>query len=120
MRAEAPSGTHAARLPCEVCGAAEPRVVLRSPRLDGPLVQCQRCGLYYVDSPGAFRFRCPDVERTEDLNERVDELGIMRRDVEEAEDRWRLEAAYERLARVRRFVPGGRLLDVGCSKGFFL
>jgi 2-polyprenyl-3-methyl-5-hydroxy-6-metoxy-1,4-benzoquinol methylase len=106
---------------CDVCREKRAKVVLRSLRLDGPLVRCCACGLYFVVSPAAsFLFTSPDERRTTELNARYDELGIVRRDVEDAEDRLRLDAGYERLQRVRRYVASGKLLDVGCSKGFFL
>ena len=33
---------------CDLCDAGDPRHVLDSPRLDGPLVRCRNCGLVYV------------------------------------------------------------------------
>ena len=34
--------------PCDLCGAADPRFILDSPSLDGPLVECIKCGFRYV------------------------------------------------------------------------
>jgi 2-polyprenyl-3-methyl-5-hydroxy-6-metoxy-1,4-benzoquinol methylase len=95
--------------------------VLRSPRLDGPLVRCRGCGLVYVGHRDSdFTFSSSDIERTERLAQRVDELGIVDPGIEEAERRWREAAEEQRLADLQRFLPAGSLLDVGCSTGGFL
>lgn len=36
---------------CDLCGSTAHRFVLATERLDGPLVQCQACGLFYVLLP---------------------------------------------------------------------
>jgi SAM-dependent methyltransferase len=95
--------------------------VLDSPRLDGPLVRCRRCGLVYVGSRAVdFTFTEHDAARSAALAHRVDSLGLVRHDVEDAERRWRVEADRERLARLTRHVQSGRLLDVGSANGTFL
>src|SRR3954462_15289457 len=40
--------THRMYVPCDICGAANPRLLLESPGLDGPLVECPACGFRYV------------------------------------------------------------------------
>src|ERR1700758_1918555 len=99
---------------CEVCGALDAEFLLRSARLDGPLVRCRVCGLVYVGARERdYTFAALDPDRTRALGERVDALGIVARGVEEAEWSLREDAERERLARVRRHVAAGRLLDVG-------
>jgi SAM-dependent methyltransferase len=106
---------------CEVCGAAEPALLLRSPRLDGPLVRCRSCGLMYVGERTAdYTFSSSDSGRTQALGDRVTELGIVAAAVEDAERPLRLGAERERLERVRGWAASGRLLDVGSSIGGFL
>lgn len=106
---------------CEVCGSDDPEYLLSSPRLDGPLVRCRRCGLVYVGRRRAnFTFAGHDEQRSAALAARVSSLGLVRHDVEEAEATWRREADRERLARVVRHVGRGRLLDVGSANGTFL
>jgi SAM-dependent methyltransferase len=107
--------------PCDICGSDDPEHVLESPRLDGPLVRCRACGLVYVGVRRAdFTFTAHDAARSAALADRVDALGLVRHDVEEAERPWRLEADRERLARLTRHVRRGRLLDVGSANGTFL
>jgi SAM-dependent methyltransferase len=106
---------------CDLCGSDGAAHLLSSPRLDGPLVRCRSCGLVYVGRRSSdFTFSGQDHERTAALADRVAELGLVRHDVEAAERRWRLQADRERLDRLVRHVPGGRLLDVGSANGTFL
>lgn len=107
--------------PCDLCGAGDPERLLESPRLDGPLVRCRRCGLVYVGQRRSdFTFAARDDARSAALADRVAALEIVRPEVEEAERPLRVAADRERLALLRRHVPAGTLLDVGCSTGSFL
>ena len=107
--------------PCEVCGGHGARPVLRSPRLDGPLVRCPDCGLHYVgERLHDYTFAATDAGRTAALGEHVDALGIVDRAVEGAEGPRRDEAQLARVAELRRFLRSGRVLDVGCALGAFL
>jgi 2-polyprenyl-3-methyl-5-hydroxy-6-metoxy-1,4-benzoquinol methylase len=95
--------------------------VLRSPRLDGPLVRCPECGLHYVgERRGDFTFAGADAGRTTALGERVDALAIVDRGVEAAEAPRRAAAERERVQRLGRHAAAGRLLDVGSALGSFL
>ena len=106
---------------CEVCGATGARLLLRSPRLDGPLLRCRRCGLVYVGARATdYTFASADPPRSRALAGRVAELGLVDEAVERSERSLRLEADRRRLARLTRHVAGGRLLDVGSSTGAFL
>lgn len=107
--------------PCEVCAGTAARVILRSPRLDGPLVRCPSCGLVYVgERRQDFTFDATDPARTQALGDAVSALGIVARDVESAERPLRLAADRDRLARLSRHAGSGRLLDVGSATGSFL
>jgi 2-polyprenyl-3-methyl-5-hydroxy-6-metoxy-1,4-benzoquinol methylase len=106
---------------CDLCGAEDPEVLLYSPRLDGPLVRCRSCSLVYVGRRESdFTFSGLNAERSRALATRVAELEIVQPEVDEAEQPWRMLAECERVARVRRVLPTGTLLDVGCSTGTFL
>jgi SAM-dependent methyltransferase len=67
-----------------------------------------------------YTFRTVDTARLTELATRVDHLGLVRPEVEQAERPLRVQADRERLAMLQRHLPGGRLLDVGCSTGAFL
>ena len=107
---------------CDLCGAADARHLLDSPRLDGPLVRCNHCGLVYVGRRGHdYTFARADSRRSDALADRVAELGLVRHDVEQAERPLRIAADRERLRRLARHVHGGSsLLDVGAATGTFL
>jgi 2-polyprenyl-3-methyl-5-hydroxy-6-metoxy-1,4-benzoquinol methylase len=106
---------------CDLCGATDAVHLLDSPRLDGPLVRCRRCGLVYVGRRNAdFTFAAADDARSSALADRVAELGLVRHEIEDAERPLRIEADRERLARLTRHVAGGSLLDVGSATGTFL
>ena len=107
---------------CEICGSDRSRVFLRSPRLDGPLVRCPECGHLYVGARRRdFTFAGSDPERSRALACHVAALALVDAGVEHAEsDRLRRAVQSERLARLTRYVPGGRLLDVGAALGTFL
>lgn len=54
------------------------------------------------------------------LSERAKELSLVEPYVEQSEGPWRELAATERLNDLKRFVAGGRLLEIGCSTGEML
>jgi 2-polyprenyl-3-methyl-5-hydroxy-6-metoxy-1,4-benzoquinol methylase len=106
-------------LQCDLCGADQPRLLLRPPKLDGPLVQCVRCGLRYVGSRRShltFGSEPPKVtaERLRHANIQFQHLRL------EEEHRLSLLNARWRLGLIRKFLPEGRLLEVGCGRGDFL
>lgn len=112
---------------CDLCGANECEFVLATQRLDGPLVRCRSCGLYYVilpekkrpqgQAPGASELATAEMDR---LAERARELSLVEPEVEQSEQPWRELMAQERLNGLKRFVSSGRLLEVGCSTGEML
>jgi 2-polyprenyl-3-methyl-5-hydroxy-6-metoxy-1,4-benzoquinol methylase len=106
-------------IPCDLCGSRDPEPVLESSRLDGPLVKCRQCGLYYVgerrsnlafgsDSAVATTQRIRDANR--------DLAGIA------LDEERRLAGlnAKTRLDLIRKHHPSGKLIEVGCARGDFL
>lgn len=111
---------------CDLCGAREAAFVLKTPRLDGPLVRCQRCQLCYVVLPetastnGSNGGGQPIAAEMARLAERARELALVEPSVEQSEQPWRELMAAERLADLRRFIGHGRLLEIGCATGEML
>src|SRR2546428_3477003 len=122
--------------PCDLCGATESDLVLTTPRLDGPLVRCRDCGLFFVVLPEhgdvGQTSVCPRPGQTKvyptssvasemvRLAERARELALISPEVEASERPWRELAARERLDDLKRFVTKGRFLEIGCSTGEML
>ena len=124
---------------------AEPELFLATRRLDGPLVRCRQCGLYYVISPATSlnhgqKVAAESVELTTPNNPtvaatseslhaaeemrrlaaRARELELVEPEVEQGETYWRGLMAKERLTDLRRFISSGRLLEIGCANGDLL
>ncbi len=119
--------------PCDLCGSTESGLALTTSRLDGPLVRCRDCGLFYVAIPNK---ESPEVEPREShdpegesrqvasemlrLADRARELALIDPGVEAGERPWRELTARERLDDLKRFVTKGRFLEIGCSTGEML
>jgi 2-polyprenyl-3-methyl-5-hydroxy-6-metoxy-1,4-benzoquinol methylase len=104
---------------CDLCGSADPQRILESPRLDGPLVRCRKCGLYYVgERRSELVFgsgtSAEVVERVRDANRDLRNLPI------DEEHRLAELNAKARLQMIRQYRPSGKLLEVGCARGDFL
>lgn len=104
---------------CDLCGSVDPRRILESPRLDGPLVRCRQCGLYYVGvRRSALAFgsgtSAEVVERVREANRGVRNLAL------DEEHRLAELNAKSRLQLIRQYRPSGKLLEVGCARGDFL
>lgn len=106
-------------IPCDLCGSADPQRILESPRLDGPLVRCRNCGLYYVgERRSELVFgsgtSAEVVERVRDANRGMRDLPL------DEEHRLAELNAKARLQMIRQYRPSGKLLEVGCARGDFL
>jgi SAM-dependent methyltransferase len=104
---------------CDLCGGANPRFVLESPGLDGPLVECLQCGFRYVGkrkSALVFGHVTPEetVDRVRAANRQFRNLRL------EDEHRLAMLNSKWRLELIRKFKPSGKLLEIGCARGDFL
>jgi 2-polyprenyl-3-methyl-5-hydroxy-6-metoxy-1,4-benzoquinol methylase len=108
-----------AYISCEICGAGNPRFVFESRGLDGPLVECVKCGFLYVGSRRrALAFGTDNAEATtENVRAANAEFRQLRLEEErrlgELNARWRLEL-------IRKVRSSGKLLEIGCARGEFL
>jgi len=97
-------------VPCRLCGADETEGVFV---VDGlALVKCSRCGLVYVNpqpTPSEREFCNLRIYRSREYKEQY------------FRDRRALERRFrKKLKQIERYNDRGRLLDIGCSYGFFL
>ncbi len=88
---------------CRICGAAAGKVLLNKHGLD--VYQCPSCGL-------AFTHPQPDC-LAEQYNDDYFDLYRRRRE-------FRLRRSDRRLGRIELIRRPGRLLDIGCSLGYFV
>ena len=97
---------------CPACGSARP-YAYRFTVNGSPVRQCQGCGLGRAE-PNGFdpgRYYTADYFNGQHSDGYADYLG--------AEPVLRKEFART-VTFIRKFMPGGRLLDIGCAYGFFL
>jgi len=106
-------------IPCDLCGASDPARVLESPGLDGPLVRCRSCGLYYVgERHSNLAFGSDSAsETTERIREANRDFANLSLDEERRLARLN---ARTRLDLIRRYRSTGTLIEVGCARGDFL
>jgi 2-polyprenyl-3-methyl-5-hydroxy-6-metoxy-1,4-benzoquinol methylase len=109
-------------VPCNLCGCREERRRFQPRRSPGPVVQCSRCGLVYVNprdtgvlfSKGSDRMDFARVVGTRDGHQML--LAYLRDQAP-----WRARNFAEAVHEISGFVsPPGKLLDVGCHCGIFL
>ena len=105
---------------CDLCGSDNSRPILQSRNLDGPLVRCSACGLYYVSARHS-QLTFGGADSAEQITARLHEAnrGFQHLRLEE-EHRLALLNARWRLDIIRQFCSSGRLLEVGCARGDFL
>jgi len=106
-------------IPCDLCGAENPRFVLESPGLDGPLVECVKCNFRYVGKRrSGLTFGTEEPGETE---KKIRAANTQFRNLRlEEEHRLALLNAHWRLDLIRKRRSGGKLLEIGCARGDFL
>jgi len=107
--------------PCNLCGQAGGDLVLEGPdrllHLAGwfRVVRCPRCGLLRQDprpTPQSIGFYYPTEYGPYSIAIDDEASSLARQD--------RRYGMWKRRVAIERYVPGGRLLDVGCATGNFL
>ncbi len=93
---------------CEICGIDDSELLFAKrevPHAAGPIVQCRKCGLVYVNPREGKKqwFNVPKIHDTY-----VDLLDV------------RTPVYASRLEEIEKYRKGGRILDVGCYIGAFL
>ena len=106
-------------LACDLCGRNDSRLVLRSHRLDGPLVQCRNCGLQYIGERQSELTFGPGGEQETAKRVRAANADFRHLRLEE-ERRLALLNGSWRLGLIRELRSSGKLLEVGCARGDFL
>lgn len=110
---------------CDICGSTNAEPILEHDCLDGPLVRCRQCGLYYVDLSFSREFlrKHPEAKTEVAVSYRALVARRMREDpqLDALEDSTKKVYFRDRLRLVEKFCDrGGRVLDVGCGRGIFL
>jgi len=107
---------------CEIDGNNDAVFVLRPPLSDGPLVRCRRCGLFYI-SPRSTDHTFQDFSNEDrELRNRVlgQDAKISFPDATVDVTDVRYLTFQHRLQKILQWRRCGRLLDVGCERGYFL
>jgi len=106
-------------IPCDLCGTPNPRFILNSSSLDGPLVECVNCRFRYVGNRSSALVFGKHTAGETAANLRAANQNFRYLRLEE-EHRLGLLNARWRLDLIRQLKPSGRLLEVGCARGEFL
>jgi len=105
-----PSLRTRAAVPCEVCDIASGSLIFV--KKGYRLVRCSQCGLVYVEN------RPSEAELSKFYNDDSYHAELVEDSTSASE--WHKRTAAKQFQFLRRFKKGGRILDVGCSVGFFL
>ena len=101
---------------CNLCGSDRTKLFMNKQGYD--LVECEDCGLVYVNprlpanvlAENVYGAEYFDAERGYGLAEHFSDRERERS----------IRGAHERLKKLERFAPKDTLLDVGCAAGYFL
>lgn len=111
MRAEGRRATHTLVRRCEVCGAGT-RHEVAFVKWGFPIYRCGACGLGSIDplddTAAIYQESYFQGGRRDGYANYAGSEAVLRREFGAA------------VAHLRRFVPGGRLLELGCAYGFFM
>lgn len=100
----------AAALPCEICRVASGELIFVKNGFR--LVRCTRCGLVFVENRPSEQQLAQFYNKDSYHVELTDDLAPV--------SQWHKRTAVRQFEFLQRYKQSGRVLDVGCSVGFFL
>jgi 2-polyprenyl-3-methyl-5-hydroxy-6-metoxy-1,4-benzoquinol methylase len=111
---------------CGLCRENEIKFYKAIPQLDRKIVQCRNCGLVFVH-PMNGTFVTLDFEALEEREEKYHRMNVEAEregkhdeDMINEEEETRTLHFNRRKKTIERYVNTGKLLDIGCGRGFFL
>jgi 2-polyprenyl-3-methyl-5-hydroxy-6-metoxy-1,4-benzoquinol methylase len=111
---------------CNLCNHNEFELYVTIPKLGRKILKCKNCGLIFVD-PLSGSFATFDFENQKHREQKYHQMRLAaEKEGKFDEDMIRCEEAIRTLhfknrkEEIERYVKSGKLLDIGCGRGFFL
>jgi 2-polyprenyl-3-methyl-5-hydroxy-6-metoxy-1,4-benzoquinol methylase len=111
---------------CDLCGNNNFEVFITIPKLERKIVKCKNCGLVFAHPMNSsfLTFDFEDEEQREQkyhlMRVTAEEEGKFDEDMINREEVIRTLHFKNRKEEIERYVKTGKLLDIGCGRGFFL
>src|SRR3972149_3298048 len=111
---------------CNLCNHNNFKLYIANPRRDRNIVKCRNCGLLTIDSINGpfstFDFEDQEMrqQRYDQMVSKAEEEGKFDEKILKLEEGVRTLHFKNRKEEIERHMKTGRLLDIGCCRGFFL